>query len=55
LERHNLLRSAPDRADALRMAARRLFERALEQGRPVSPTTPDASVQDELRALGYVQ
>jgi arylsulfatase A-like enzyme len=55
LERHNLLRVAPARAETMREAARRIFESARQQGQRVSPTAPDASVQDELRALGYVQ
>ncbi|HET7293690.1 MAG TPA: sulfatase [Vicinamibacteria bacterium] len=55
LERRNLLRRSPERAAALRQAALRVFERAREEGRRVSPTAPDDSIQDELRALGYVR
>ncbi len=55
LERRNLLRTSRAQAETLRRAARQVFERARRQGQRVSPTAPDASVQDELRALGYVQ
>src|SRR5262245_22177116 len=55
LERHNLLRRFPAQVQALRQAARQVFERAREQGRLVMPKAPDADVQEELRALGYAR
>jgi arylsulfatase A-like enzyme len=56
LERHNLASSAEAKIkDRLRRLAVETSERAKREGQSVAPRPPDPAIQQELRALGYVQ